>query len=220
MKSRNKEELESLKVFIKEDEGMKRHGGGWKIALADLMTVLMIFFLTAWILKEGVKEDVNRFEENFKAEKVVETKRKTPEKIRLSLKDVFPEKLVFIESQNKVRIEIDSDFLFPVGSADLSGRTRKEILRMTSKIAGVGGFVGIEIQGHTDNTPVRNLRYKDNWELAAARANAIRRIMATQITDPSLYKVISFGSSQPKVANNSRKNRQINRRVVIDFLIP
>ncbi|QIZ76794.1 flagellar motor protein MotB [Ferrimonas lipolytica] len=44
-------------VFTKKHKRHKPHGGGWKVAFADLMLALMAFFLLLWILEASSVEE-------------------------------------------------------------------------------------------------------------------------------------------------------------------
>ena len=48
-----------------DDEGSGAHGGSWKIALADLMTVLMVFFLVMWLSAIMDPEDRKALADSF-----------------------------------------------------------------------------------------------------------------------------------------------------------
>ncbi|MEM7217184.1 MAG: type IVB secretion system protein IcmH/DotU [Pseudomonadota bacterium] len=72
----------------------------------------------------------------------------------------------------------------------------------------------VMVVGHTDNVPSRSLRFPSNWHLSKARAETVRNLLA-QTIDVSRLSAEPRADSEPLVANDSRDNRAINRRVEI-----
>ena len=74
----------------------------------------------------------------------------------------------------------------------------------------------IQIQGHTDNIPIRSARYRSNWELSSARAVTVAEaLMAGGDINPKRFEVSGMADTQPLVPNNNTANRIRNRRVEI-----
>ena len=76
----------------------------------------------------------------------------------------------------------------------------------------------IRIEGHTDNVPIYNADYEDNWELSMDRADTVRKyILSVLNVDPSLLVPCYFGEYHPVASNETAEGRKQNRRV--DFVI-
>jgi len=74
----------------------------------------------------------------------------------------------------------------------------------------------VEIEGHTDNVPIRSREFPSNWELSATRAvNVLRFLLARFKIPPDRVSALGFGDQKPRVPNTSKANRAKNRRVVI-----
>jgi chemotaxis protein MotB len=73
----------------------------------------------------------------------------------------------------------------------------------------------IQVQGHTDNIPIRSARYRSNWELSTARAVSVAQALMDGDVDPRRFEVSGFADTQSLVDNNSEENRSRNRRVEI-----
>ena len=72
----------------------------------------------------------------------------------------------------------------------------------------------IDVIGHTDDQPVRTLRFPDNWVLSQRRAEAVQRLLLQTLPQ----RQVTFdgrGDSKPLQPNDSAGNRAINRRVEI-----
>ncbi|RMF09400.1 MAG: hypothetical protein D6762_03775 [Candidatus Neomarinimicrobiota bacterium] len=75
----------------------------------------------------------------------------------------------------------------------------------------------VRIEGHTDNVPLLpGSEYRDNWELSAARAQSILKILQkTSRLPESQFAVAGYGEYRPLTANQSGQQRARNRRVEI-----
>jgi type VI secretion system protein ImpK len=72
------------------------------------------------------------------------------------------------------------------------------------------------VVGHTDDQPLRSLRFQDNFELSRARAVEVANLLKAQIRDPSRVDFAGKGSSEPRFKPESTpENRARNRRVEI-----
>ena len=70
----------------------------------------------------------------------------------------------------------------------------------------------ITIAGHTDD--VGDDAY--NMQLSIERAQAVKKYLVTEYgVSSSKLKVLGFGETMPVITNNSKQNRQLNRRVEI-----
>ena len=106
---------------------------------------------------------------------------------------------------------------FASGSADLT----PEAIEIMQRIAGVNAENDSEItvSGHTDNVPlIFGSRYRDNWDLAAARSASVVQSLASDgvITDTRL-EAISYGESRPVDSNDTAVGRGKNRRIEIEI---
>ena len=75
----------------------------------------------------------------------------------------------------------------------------------------------IVIGGHTDDQPINTPRFRDNWDLSAARAIAVVRELVTRRgIDPRRIEAQGFADTRPVVPNDSAANRALNRRIEIE----
>lgn len=78
---------------------------------------------------------------------------------------------------------------------------------------------GVRVEGHTDDIPVDSAQYPTNWELSAARAVSVTRFLIEQEgIVPQRLSAVGFGQFQPIVPNDTRADRETNRRAVIVIL--
>jgi chemotaxis protein MotB len=77
----------------------------------------------------------------------------------------------------------------------------------------------LRLEGHTDSKPISNIRFKNNWELSAARAIAVLESFAqSHGIPPSRLAVVAYADTMPKAANDSEAGRSANRRVDVTIL--
>ena len=82
-------------------------------------------------------------------------------------------------------------------------------------------YLAVEVQGHTDDRPINNVRYPSNWELSADRAMGVSKALIGMGVNPTRLSVKGFGEYRPHVPNDSDAHRLNNRRVEIQFsLLP
>ena len=115
-----------------------------------------------------------------------------------------------------VRLNLTQDVLFALGSAKLNTAGVAVVRKVASRVKGVPH--GVEVQGHTDPVPIRRhatTRYPTNWELAAARASQVVRLLQQEGVDPHRLSAVSFGPYRPVASNETPEGRAKNRRIEI-----
>jgi chemotaxis protein MotB len=110
-----------------------------------------------------------------------------------------------------LRVNLAQEIVFPPGSAQLGAEGRKVVRGVAERLRDAP--YRVEVQGHTDDQQTRGGVFPTNWELAAARAAAVVRVLEDEGIDPGRLSVVSYGEHQPVAANDSPDNRARNRRI-------
>jgi chemotaxis protein MotB len=110
-----------------------------------------------------------------------------------------------------LRVNLAQEIVFPPGSAQLGAEGRKVVRGVAERLRDAP--YRVEVQGHTDDQRTRGGAFPTNWELAAARAAAVVRVLEDEGIDPGRLSVVSYGEHQPIAANDSPDNRARNRRI-------
>jgi len=112
-----------------------------------------------------------------------------------------------------LQIELKDSILFSSGSADTSEQAQK----IFDEIAGILTIYSnpVQVEGFTDNIPIKSAKYPTNWELSTARASAIVKYLASKGIAPERLSAVGYGEYQPVVSNDSEQGRAQNRRVAI-----
>ena len=112
-----------------------------------------------------------------------------------------------------VSIEIRSALLFEAGDVIPAIEADPLIRRIAENIAQLTN--PIHVEGYTDNTPVSSALFPSNWELSAARAAAVVRMLEMNGVDASRMAAVGFGEHKPAYSNRTPEGQQLNRRIVI-----
>jgi len=104
-------------------------------------------------------------------------------------------------------LSLPSEVLFPSGVAELSKPGELAVLEVgiTLKRFPDRRFL---VVGHTDDVPLKNSTYKDNWELSTARALTVTRFLVQAGMDPKNLVAAGAGENDP-VSKERAKNRRI-----------
>ncbi len=111
-------------------------------------------------------------------------------------------------------VALASDILFASGSAALSKEGEAAVREIAGLLATIPDRT-FQVEGHTDDVPIRTSQFPSNWELAAARALTVLKTMADAGLDGSRISAASYGAQKPAVPNTSPENKAQNRRIEI-----
>lgn len=120
--------------------------------------------------------------------------------------------------QRGLVISINSSLLFGSGSADLTNSSRRLVLRI-AEVLGPLSDNQILVEGHTDTDPIRTAQFPSNWELSAARASTVvRLLLSTGKLKQEKISAVGYGEFRPVAPNDTPANKAKNRRVNIVIL--
>ena len=140
------------------------------------------------------------------------------DELRIALREEIAQGLVEVERKDgKIFITVGAGGAFASGSADLTSEAKDIMARVAEKGVGEKGMV--TVSGHTDDVPlVFGSNYRDNWDLAAARASSVVQAMqSTGTVSADQLQAVSFGESQPIADNQTAEGREKNRRIEIEI---
>jgi len=104
--------------------------------------------------------------------------------------------------------------LFKSGSASVESKG-KEAIETLASVLQKNPDIDILIEGHTDNVPIKTANYKDNWDLSAARAIAIVRLLEAKNIDQKKLTAAGRGEFLPRASNETTEGKALNRRTEI-----
>ncbi len=201
----------------------------WLATYGDMITLLMCFFVIFFSISEvniALFEDLkNGFESDI-------TNKETKSPISLlakQLDSIYDNPVddnldVEVELINRgINIKLASNDLFRSGDAQLSRSGRKTVDDISTSLLGIVERYNLtcDIEGHTDDTPIRSYKFPSNWELSASRAANVVRQMIDSGIPKDQSRAIGFADIKPIIEPRDSTGslvkgaRAINRRVEI-----
>lgn len=151
------------------------------------------------------------------AEQQSQQMNKIAEQVQQSLKPLIDRGLIKINRNNLwVEVEINTSILFSSGSAQMETEAYDPLNKLALVLKSLPNYVDVE--GHTDNFPIKTSVFPSNWELSAARAASVVHLFTRQGVAPERLSAIGYGEFHPTGDNNTVDGRRQNRRVSIVIL--
>ncbi|MGD0616227.1 MAG: flagellar motor protein MotB [Bryobacteraceae bacterium] len=177
----------------------------WMVSYTDVMTILLILFVAV-------------------AAKAVQTPPKPAGSTEASGDALQNAKTVLesrgirpsLEARGLV-ISLPQAILYPSGEDQVS----PEALPLIGEIAAVLRNLPnkVTLVGHADPVPIHNGRFRNNWELSAARSLRLLELLTSRYEiAESRLAVSSLGSYSPRSSNSTAEGRAENRCVEIVIL--
>lgn len=213
------------------------HGGGgghdegepWLLSYADMVTLLMCFFILFFATDQGnvevddpakLKELLDRLTEIVKIEEKEEATEGRPsvrmpasssatqrdvtkalEKLSKSLEIVFT-----VAQPEPGRFDItflNSNFFKP-GQAVPTAGGRVMVESAAQQLVRLPPEAEIQVHGHTDSDPIKSPIFPSNWELSSARASAVLKILAEGGLPPGRMRAVGFAHFRPVAPDKTR----------------
>lgn len=215
-----------LKKNIQEDV----HAELWLITYADLITLLLCFFI---LLFASANVDQNVWD-RVKASYSSKVKNKTistplseikHQLDSMLMKEVKDKNLEIENKDNAINMRFLSNSFYNSGDAKLLPEGKEivdkifEIINAVSKQKKAN--FSLDVEGHTDDNPIATKEFPSNWELSVARASNVVRYLIDRGMEPQRLKASGYADTQPVVSNRNGKgepipgNQSVNRRVVL-----
>ncbi|MDP7166739.1 MAG: flagellar motor protein MotB [Nitrospinota bacterium] len=202
----------------------------WLMTFGDMMALLLTFF----VLLIGISSpDPGKFDQAIKSiadalgaapvstETLMVAEKESEasfENLGNQVKEIINEgnmqDVVEVEVNEKgIVLNIVGGALFKSGGARVTKGIKPLILEVGLMVKKLP--YKIIVEGHTDSSKTRGGRYPSNWELSAARAAAVVRVMVEVAgVGPERFSAVGYAEFRPLYAQ-TKANRAKNRRVEI-----
>jgi chemotaxis protein MotB len=117
------------------------------------------------------------------------------------------------------RFVFQSEVLFAPGQADVAESGQQELAQLAIALADIAAKIPddinwvLQVDGHTDDLPVRAGRYTDNWDLSTERALSVVRFLVSQGLPAQHLAATGYGEFQPLSLGETANDRRLNRRI-------
>lgn len=139
------------------------------------------------------------------------------EKLKKELSgELAAKKLTLRQMKDGISVDLPEDILFPSGSATLREGGREVLGKVSEQLQDTK--YQIIVSGFTDNVPISGklaARFPTNWDLAAARATNVVRLLEENGVPSDKLTAASYGENRPVADNATEEGRKQNRRIEI-----
>ena len=117
------------------------------------------------------------------------------------------------------RFVFQSEVLFAQGQAEIAAEGRDQLAKLAVALADIATKIPedinwvLQVDGHTDDVPIRAGRYADNWDLSTERALSVVRFLNQQGLPANRLAAAGYGEFQPLDAADNDDARRKNRRI-------
>ena len=215
----------------------------WLVSYADFVTLLFAFFVVmfatanadkskAKAVAEAVKaalsggntqalqqaiKDMAQHENAHQANTIAELGR-SQALLREALQEEMKKGQVELHMEPRgLVISLKQGALFDSGDATVKDSARP-IMRKVANVA-LNLSNQLRLEGHTDNIPIHNDRYRNNWELSSARSIALLEMLTEDYgLAMNRLSVSGYADVAPIASNETEEGRTRNRRVDVVIL--
>jgi chemotaxis protein MotB len=189
----------------------------WMVSYTDMVTVLLILFVA--VAAQAFQKKVAPPPPPPKpaARKVVIAPPPPPNPLLKVEQDLAARGLNPHMEPRGLVISLPESILFPSGEDEITPSAYPLISHIADVLRGIPNKV--TLVGHADAIPIHNRRFRNNWELSAARSLRLLEVLSGRygVAEERL-SAASDGSYSPKESNATAAGRAENRRVEIVIL--
>lgn len=226
-------------IFLDDSDGET-----WLTSYADLMTLIACFFILmvafANFEDPAFQRKAKEFSQYFKRSKPIVSKTAVAKNIQLEKpKTTKNDKDKILSSKQKTeqlsqvneipkigdyKVVYTASVIFEPGKIKLTSTVTDSVDVLIDLVNEKKENYYILVEGHTDDTDIKSIKYPSNWELSAARAAKIIKRFEEEGIDKKRLVALAYGNSNPlypnrdKEGNPIKNNQRLNRRVVIKVL--
>ncbi|MCT4626841.1 flagellar motor protein MotB [Halodesulfovibrio sp.] len=231
---------------MEDDIGEELEGNGWLTTFADIVTLLLAFFVLLFsmsvidqkqftdsfltvrqvfggddqnLLTSPVRQDDTAILESVRLQKqLIEAQRQVYSDMRTYLNQKGLEgQIGAVFDEGVITLRLPSVAMFENGKVTLR-RDGIKLLEQMRQLFLKNKTQVINIKGYTDDLqPSASSRYRDNWEISALRAVNVLRYYIEHGIEPQRLTATGLADLDPIMPNINEANRAQNRRVEFVF---
>lgn len=223
----NKTPIHTEKSLFPDLEPDQDSDESWQVSYLDIITIVLGFLIILLSVSQFTKSPMSSLSTLF-GKKSDETEYITTpiEEIQKELEILLRDQIALgnieiVRDLNDVLIRFKGDDFYASGSTTLQPKARLILEDVMLAFQNVErSDFSIDVEGHTDNVPIRNARFPSNWELSTARASNVVNYFSENGIDEDRLKASGYADSRPVIQYDSlgfpyAAERDMNRRVVL-----
>lgn len=185
------------------------------------IVLIMSFILglsgCTFIFQKGRRSDIEKIEDlSRQLDELNNAKKILEERLNKEIQD----KQVSLKMMEKgLVITFVGDVLFDSGKAKIRSEAHSSLDKVARVLNENVADLSVGVEGHTDNVPIKQSKWKSNWELSTARAlSVLHYLVDDKGVNAERMSAIGYGEFRPVASNDTKAGRQDNRRVEIVIL--
>ncbi len=202
----------------------------WMGTFCDVVCLLLCFFVLLITVAEPSQSDVEKLDGMFESfsdqpaeQSFTDLFEQMQEMVAEMSSQAGMEDSMSVEETDKgIMLELASSSFFLSGSATFKPEAIPMLEEMGTILSQFDAedYI-VEVEGHTDDAPIKSVRFPSNWELSAGRASSVVRFLVDKGQEKEKMRVAGLADAEPKVPNLDQmgnpieENRELNRRVVV-----
>jgi chemotaxis protein MotB len=123
----------------------------------------------------------------------------------------LPPSLQVVVRRHELVLRLSENLLFDAGDDTLRVPAKQAVHIVAGEL--VKRPVNVRVEGHTDDRPIRTVRFRSNWDLSTGRATAVVAALLDEGYDPARLSAAGYGEFHPIAPNATDDGRRQNRRV-------
>lgn len=214
--------------MIPQQPHKKEEAEDWLMSYADMITLLMAFFVMLISMSHldpvryeqvqgGLAKDIGKHDA---AQPMQSLKSEMAQAMRgLKVDDT---QVAIGQDDRGLVLDLDAGTFFDPNSATLKDQFLPALAKIATTLTSEKySAFQVEVQGHTDDEKPTTPAFPTNWELSAARATAVVRVLIKDGVQADRLGAVGYADTRPRVANRDVNgnplaiNQAINRRVSI-----
>jgi len=166
------------------------------------------------IIEDSAKPEMNAQSNTTAKTQTTDELTQISDLVNQKFAQLINDKMIKVSSNELwLQIELNDSILFPSGGVETSEQAQAIFTEIAEILKSYSN--PIQIEGFTDNIPIKNSRYPTNWELSSARATEIVKFLASKGVAPERLAAVGYGEFQPIASNDTDAGRAQNRRVAV-----
>jgi chemotaxis protein MotB len=125
--------------------------------------------------------------------------------------DVQLQGIQVVARRNELVLRLSDNLMFDSGTDALREPAIKVLQRIVAELKKRN--VDVRVEGHTDNRPIKNARFRSNWDLSTSRATAVVAALAAEGLPAPRLSAAGYGEFHPLGENATEEGKKKNRRV-------